>query len=233
MSVRDGLQRRCCMTDEVRIQELERRVAALEEALFRTHKARKAIESIIKKWPGDFSIQQIESALKEFFPDVARTIKPYGVDTRVRALVKAGALLKVTDGTGCVASIYRLIGEVPNMVKPGRKYNRQAEYESGFRNIVRTALRDLPEQFNLADLRKWMADNIPDVKIPYGSISSTLYKLQQQDELVVVKKAHTVPLKIYARGSRVVMPSGEEAKAMELAWETFKKEMEQERSEAA
>ena len=45
--------------------ELQRRVAALEEMVFRKHAARIAILDLLRAWPGPFTVQQIEAALKE------------------------------------------------------------------------------------------------------------------------------------------------------------------------
>ena len=203
--------------------ELQRRVAALEEMVFRTHRSRNAILKLLAEWPGPFTVQQIESALKEREPEISAGLKPYAIASTIARLEKSGTVSRITNGTGCVASIFQVIGQIPKAGgRPGRQFNRKADYESGFRNIVRTALADLPPVFTLDDLRKWVTANLPDVQIPYGSWSSTLYKLQQHGELDVVKMSHRLRGKVYARGSRRVAPSGDEVKALEQSWQNFR-----------
>lgn len=205
--------------------DLQRRVAALEEMVFRTHRARKIILQTIEAWPGPFTAQQIETAIKEFHPEVFSGLKPYAVTNQITRLEKTSAVVRENTGRGQIATIFRTVGKIAEASRPGPKYGRRANYESGFRNIVRSALRDLPEPFMLQDLRDWMKQNLPGVEIPYGSWSSTLYKLQQQGELVCLArkgKNTSCNRKIYGRGPVRVTPTGDEMKEMEQAWREFR-----------
>lgn len=209
--------------------DLVRRVAALEEMVFRTSRTRRAILRVLASWPGPFTVQQIQQALSEYYPDVAREMKPHAVSNTIKRLEKSGHVILVNEGKGQVAAIYETVGEInPEEGRRGAKYGRRANYESGFRNIIRRALPDLPDEFTLDDVRQWIKDNLPGVRIPYGTWSSTLYKLQQQGELVVVKnrgKNVSVNRKVYARGPVRVAPTGEEVRELQAAWEEFRKRM--------
>jgi len=210
------------------LHELRRRVAALEEFIFRTKRAKNCILGIIEKWPGPFTIQQIDQAIREFNPQVAAELKPYAVANKVHQLERDGDVVRTINGSCCVASVFELIGE-PRKGRPGREYNRKAQYESGFRSIVRSALDDLPDQFTLADLRAWMAQHMPDgPRIPYGSWSSTLYKLQQNQELICVKGKGSncsTERKIFTKGPKRVGASGEELRDIEASYAEFRKSM--------
>lgn len=218
---------------ELEIAELRRRVHALEEQVFRKHAARRAVEKIVEAWPGPFTIQQIEAALKHSDPAVAAEMKTYAVPQLVGRWEKAGIVQRVHAGQGSVGSVFALVGSFQPGVRPGKRYGRTAKYETGFRSIVRQALADadFPPRFTLDDLRAWMKEKLPFTEIPYGSWSSTLYKLQQQGELVVVENRNkhcSVNRKVYARGKVQVLPTGEEKQAMadaEKAWREFRQTM--------
>lgn len=212
------------------VADLKRRVSALEEMAFRKHRHRRCLERIVEKWPGPFTCQQIQEAVKEFHPEIFSELKPYAVSSFLGSLERAGSIARTTDGgTGCLSTVYELVGQIVDCGKrPGTKFNRRSRYESGFRHIVRTALADLPEEFTLEDLRGWMAKHMPDTKIPYGSWSSTLYKLTQSQELICIKGRGTncsAERKVFTRGPRRVAASGEEFRELEASWMEFRKSM--------
>ena len=211
------------------VLELKRRVSALEEMLFRTHRIRKAIDHVVNNWPGPFTVQEIEKAIREFHAEVWREMKPYAVSNAVRALEKTGVVIRLNDGKGCNSAMFQRTRDVPDITKrPGKPFNRQAPYESGFRAIVRKAIDDLPSEFTLADLRAWMDKNMPTARIPYGSWSSTLYKLTQSQELICTKGRGSncsAKRKAWTRGPMRVAPSGEELRDIESAWSEFRKSM--------
>jgi len=214
---------------EQELQELRRRVASLEEMIFRKHRARRCMERIVQAWPGPFTVQQIDKALAEFHPEIHRELAPYAVSSFVNSLLRASVITRLTDGAGQVAALFERIGEVPDCTRrTGRKFNRRAAYESGFRHIVRSALDDLPAEFTLQDLREWMEKQMPHARIPYGSWSSTLYKLTQSGELICVKGRGSncsARRKVWKRGPRKVAPSGEEVRELEAAWARFRSSM--------
>jgi hypothetical protein len=215
--------RTCCCEH---CAELLRRVGALEEMVFRKHAVRKTVLRIIASWPGPFTPQQIFDAVKVFAPDQAAGMKQHAIDGTLRQLERDGVLDRSVEGNGRNASVFEVIGDVPDGCgRPGPKYGRKATYESGFRNILRAALAELPKEFRLDDLKKWLVEKMPSAQIPYGSLSSTLYKLEQSNELVVVKRAHYLRGKIYTRGPKHVTPTGEEMRELEQAWQEFRSGM--------
>jgi hypothetical protein len=182
---------------------------------------RRRLFGLVRAWPGPFNAMQVLEAM------LAKTSFRTTIATILQSLYRLerkGVILRTHQGRGRVGNIWELAVKQPDEL--AKRRNRQADYESGFRHIVRAALADdaFPKEFTLADLKGWMAIHMPHVQVPYGSWSSTLYKLQQAGELRVVKAAHTVPLKVYGRGERVVMPSGEELDGIEKAWLQFKEE---------
>ncbi len=206
--------------------DLLRRMAALEEQVFRKHSARNAIFRVIDAWPGPFTPQQILKALLEFEPEVAAGLKQFAVDQQIKKLERDGVVSRTVQGNGRNAAVFEVVGEMPKTCgRPGPKYGRRASYESGARNIIRTALNDLPEEFNLDDFKAWCEKKIPDVQIPYGSLSSTLYKLEQSEELVCSRRRHYLRGKYWKRGPKRVMPSGDEIKELEKAWQEFRSGM--------
>ncbi len=206
-------------TAEVRLSELEERVRRLEAMTFKRQGLTAALLGMVRAWPGPFNAMQVLETMHEKTPFGANISS---VLQSLYKLERKGLIIRTHQGRGRVGNIWELTARPPDPLAARR--NRQADYESGFRHIVRGALADaqFPKEFTLADLRNWMATNLPNVRVPYGSWSSTLYKLQQAGELVVLKKAHTVPLKVYGRGERVVMPTGEELTGLERAWKEFK-----------
>lgn len=144
----------------------QRRVAALEEMLFRKHRARKAASRSrapcgppSRRWPP--------------------RLRPYAVSQMISSWEKKEVLARTVRGKGQCASVYVVIGQ------------------------------------------------FPCTEIPYGSWSSTLYKLQQAGELAVhtANKNTSIKRKLYGRGARRVLPTGEEMReiaAAEKAWREFR-----------
>lgn len=216
-----------------RLDELERRINSLEAVTYKRGVLARAIWSVIEKWPGPFTGQQIRKAVQEFHPG-ALPAKDYSqVENYIGKLEKQSRVIRIQQGKGRNGSVFTKASSPPSGAgKTGSKLNSRRSYESGFRALVRCALGDLPKQFTLYDLRRWFAENKPGVQIPSGSWSSTLYKLQQRDELIVVKNSHSVKHKVYARGPVRIGPSGDEMKQLEKNWEDFKVEMEREKQNA-
>lgn len=204
-----------------RLAALEGRVAVLEATTYKRAGVQTTVDRLVENWPGPFTSQQILDALKEVRPDLAEAGK-HAAGQRLYKLEKMGRITRTHQGCGRVATIWERSPAAPNP-----KVGKKTDYESGFRSIVRTAMAssELPEEFTLADIQAWMARNLPNTKVPYGSWSSTLYKLQQRQELVVHKPAHTVPLKVYKRGPRVVTPTGDELRELEVSWAAFKEQL--------
>ncbi len=88
-------------------------------------------------------------------------------------------------------------------------------------------MEELPAEWTILDLRRWVAEKAPSARVPYGSWSSTLYKMTQQRELRVVRGGGRGPaLKVYARGDRRIGPTGEEIRELEAAWREFRAQIE-------
>src|SRR6266567_1325142 len=197
---------------EARFAELEERIRKLEAVTYKQQGITAALRGLVGVWPGQFNAMQMHAAMHErtqFKPSMATLMQA------IYKLEKKEVITRVHQGRGRVGNIWeRRTAAAPD--ERAARMNRQHSYESGFRHIVRSALADpaFPKEFTLADVQTWMATNLPNTQVPYGSWSSTLYKLQQQGELIVVKPAHTTPRKVYARGERVVMPSGDELRDM-------------------
>lgn len=204
-----------------RIDRLERRVLSLEGATFKRGALARAVRHVIAKWPGPFTAQQIRDAVYEFFPEVKPVEEHHQIEVLIQRMDKQGQITRTFEGRGPSANIYVFNPEVA----PARKGNKRgchAANESGFRNIVRRALEDLPEQWRLEDLRRWVDANLPDARIPYGSWTSTLYKLTQAGELEVRGHRHYEGGKVYSRGPKRVMPSGAELSDLDKAWTDFR-----------
>jgi hypothetical protein len=213
------------MTPAEEITELKRRLSALEEMVFRRHRVRCAVLRIIEIWPGPFTVQSVEDVLKLKYPEAAAEMKPYEVSGHLRKLEKAGHVARTNEAAGAMAAIYHFVS-LPPLGRPGPKFSRRAAYESGFRAMVRRALDDLPPEFTLLDIQEWMANHLPEAKIPYGSWSSTLYKLTQSGELVCIRGRGTncsARRKVWKIGSVRVTPTGAEAQELETAWREFRK----------
>jgi hypothetical protein len=205
------------------VAALRGRVLKLEECVFKRHRLSLVIKELVERWPGPFTAQQIRQAIRERHPDALEPNDNYRVEAKLRWMEKAGFIVCTHRGNGRLGSIYERAANGPALRFHGNKMNVKHSYESGFRHIVRTALNDLPAEFRLDDLRKWMAEHMPEADIPYGSWASTLYKLQEADELVVVKRSHYNCGKVYARGPKRVAPDGDEIRALEASWQEFRK----------
>jgi len=208
------------MTIEDRLSALEGRVRALEGVIYKRGGVGAAVKRLVEQWPGPFTFQQIHEAVikQKGLEDVL--LPP--VQQRLYKM-EQGFIIRTHQGTGCVSNIFERCHR-PNDPSSNRT-NRKTDYESGFRHIIRSALasEDLPEVFGLEDIQKWMAIHMPAVQVPYGSWSSTLYKLQERGELIVVAQKHTTKLKRYRRGEKVIQASGEEMAELEKAWSDFRK----------
>jgi hypothetical protein len=212
------------MNLEERVAALEGRLRSVEAVMFKRGGVSGMVGRLVRDWPGPFTFQQVHEAVcKQPGMEDAKLSQ---CQQRLYKMEKQGLIIRTHQGRGSVANIFERAAHAPQDVS--RRVNRRHDYESGFRHIVRSAMasEDLPEEFTLADVQRWMAAHMPEVKIPYGSWSSTLYKLQGQGEIVVAKQRHTTRLKVYRRGERVVMPSGEEMAELEKSWTDFKKKFE-------
>jgi hypothetical protein len=211
-----------------KVQDLEARLSHLEGVTYKRAGLGTAIKRLISSWPGPFTAQQLWTALGEVRPDLINGYKEGSMTVVLLKLEKQGIVLRIHNGCGQVATIWEKAARTEaGAGNPGGKLGRRHDYESGFRSIVRAAIAspELPEQFTLGDIRAWVSKHMPNTQIPYGSWSSTLYKLQQHNELLVVKAAHTVPRKVYRRGQVVVNASGEELAETERAWSEFKRSL--------
>ncbi len=219
------------MSEELlnRIAELERRVLSLEGLLHKRGGLAGVVRHIVKNWPGPFTAQQIRDAVYKYYPNHKPIEEHHQIEVIITRIEKQGFICKTFEGRGPSANIYEIVQEPPaGAGRKGTKLASHAGNESGFRNIVRGALDELPEKFTLADLKKWLAEKMPDAQIPQGSWSSTLYKLTQSEELICVKGSGTnvsANRKLWTRGPRRVTPSGDELRDVEKAWLDFRSQM--------
>ena len=214
------------MNLEERLAELERRIVAIEGYMWKRGGLGKAVREMVDKWPGPFTAKQITAAVYEVHPEL-RPAKEYGqVSTIMQRLVKQQLITETFRGAGPNPNIYERNTNPPlGAGVKGMKTNTHRDNESGFRGIVRSALDELPAEWTINELRAWVALKAPDAVIPYGSWSSTLYKLTQSKELVVVRgggRGRGSALKVYGRGPRRITPSGEELRDLEKSWQDFR-----------
>lgn len=215
------------MSEEIlkRIAALESEVLSLKAMVFKTSALRQAVERIIALWPGPFTARQISEVMRERHPELAATMNHFTLETKIATLAKSGFLIRTFQGRGPQPSIYEVNPTPPESAgRKGNKRNNHHDYESGFRAVVRLALDDLPRHFKLTDLQAWVKEHKPDLNVPQGSWSSTLYKLCEQGELEVVKFAHRgKTLKEYTRTEKRIAPSGAEMGELEQAYAEFRK----------
>lgn len=208
---------------EQELAELRRRILALEEMVFRRHRVALVVKDVVTKWPGAFSAQQIDAAIAEFHPALHAEMKGYAVEQQLKRMQRDRKLRIIHHAAGQNPNIYERTEHFEAAVS--RRFNKHHDYESGLRSIVRQALKELPEEFTLDDVRAWKEKHYPDVNIPHGSWSSTLYKLEQAGELDVVKKAARVSRKIYTRGAKQVLPDWSLLSDLKTAWADFRSQM--------
>jgi hypothetical protein len=207
-----------------RLALLERRVLSLEGKVYHNGAVARAVREVVSKWPGPFTANQIREAVYELQPDLRPPRELNQVHVIVGRMEKAGEVICVTRGAGPTPNIYERASCPPARAgKSGSRLGVKAGNESGFRSIVRGALEELPAEFTVADLRAWMSKRCPEARIPYGSWSSTLYKMQKQKELIVVRNAGcSIGLKVYGRGPRRISSTGAELRELEESWREFR-----------
>ena len=214
-----------CPDCQARIAELEKRILALEANVFKTRGLTIALHTIIHRWPGPFTAQQVREVLYERYPEFARMENHSTVETKIHRMVKQNLVTITQQGLGPHPTIYEITGDWQPGVKAarGQKRGGRHDYETGFRSVVRHALDHLPAHFKLTDLKAWVAANLPDLRVPDGSWSSTLHKLVETEELTVVKYPHRgKTLKEYARTAKRVAPSGEQLNQLQQAYREFR-----------
>ena len=207
-----------------RIDALERRLLTLEAVWHKSSAIANGVDSIIARWPGPFTARQVHEALLAEHPELGNMIEHHKVEPKIHRMAKAGLLLVTFQGAGPHPTIYERNPNPPAAAgQPGAKRGARHDYESGFRAVVREALEVLPERFTLADLQAWVAEHKPALVVPEGSWSSTLRKLIDLEELVVVERGtRGRTLKKYSRTEKRVAPNGDELRSLELAWKEFR-----------
>jgi len=212
------------LTEQVSL--LSRRMLALEAIVMKRGGLAAVVRKVVNSWPGPFTANQIRDAVYEFFPDHKPVEEHHQVGVIIQRMERQLQIIRTFAGRGPQANIYERVLNPPKAAgHGGNKLGVHAKNESGFRNIVRAALNELPEEWRLPDLREWVGKKMPEARIPYGSWTSTLYKLTQSGELKVRGHRHFEGGKIYSRGEKIVLPSGDELKDLELAWAEFRKQM--------
>ena len=211
-----------------RIAALEARVLSLEGAVFKTRGLTIALQEIVSRWPGPFTAAQVREVLYSRHPELKPMEATHTVEVKLAKMEKQGFIVCTFRGAGPHPNIYEVVpGWKPGDRGPkGTKRGTHHKHESGFRSIVRQALDQLPARFTLVDLKRWVKTNLPEVEIPEGSWSSTLRKLVENEELVVVKFGHRgKTLKEYSRTEKRVAPSGDEIKVTEQAYREFRESL--------
>lgn len=208
------------------MDQLERRVQTLEAATRKRSALGNAVRATIDKWPGPFTARLLCEALRQYHPEALPARDTYQVQRLLQRLERSGWLTRTSQGRGAHASVY----ERTAMQAPPRLGRRRA-YESGFRALVRRALDELPKEFGLAELKAWVAAHAPQVRIPEGSWSSQLWKMEQAGELAVAHPAGRLDRKLYTRGRVRIGPNGQERTELETAWSEFREQMEREKKQ--
>ena len=209
---------------EKQVADLAARLRSVEGLVMKTKALKVAMMEIIERWPGPFTLQQVRDTLYELHPDLKPIEEHHTLESKLGRLEKQGVIICTFRGQGPQPNIYRRAQHPPSDAgRRGAKMGSKRDYESGFRSVVRSALEDLTGRFTLIDLKSWVAKHAPDLRVPEGSWSSTLYKLVQLGELKVVRYAHRgKTLKEYERTEKRVSPSGEELRDLEKAWLDFR-----------
>ena len=209
-----------------KLQNLERRIVSLEGVIHKRGGLASAVRRVVEMWPGPFTATQIRDAVYETTPDLRPVVENYQVEATVRKMEKQSLILCTMRGAGPNPNIYEINPSPPaSACKSGMKWNAHRDNESGFRGIVRAALDELPAQWTIEDLRKWVGEKLPNTTIPYGSWSSTLYKMTQQEELTVVRgggRGKGSTLKVFIRGPRQIAATGQEVRELEASWKEFR-----------
>lgn len=205
-----------------RIATLEERVLTLESVSHKSSARANAVNTLVAGWPGPFTAQQIHAAVNERWPELRAPINAIGV--KLSRMEKQGIIIRTFQGRGPHANIYvRSEEPAAQAGRPGSRRGRRDAYESGIRAVIREAIDDLPAEFTQPEVRAWVAAHRPALVVPEGSYSSTLYKLTQLKELVVVRGGRrSRGLKFYARGPVRVAPNGDEVRELETAWREFR-----------
>lgn len=216
---------------EERLAQLERRVLSLEGRVYHAGALARAVRQVVERWPGPFTAHQIRDTVYDLQPGLRPVTEHDQVALLLCRMEKAGQVVCTERGAGPNPNIY-VRAECPPSEggKRGAKFGHRRDYESGFRGIVRVAMDELPEEWTILDLRDWVAKRLPETQVPYGSWSSTLYKLTQQEELVVVRggRKNGAGLKVYKRGPRRIGVTGQELTELESAWKEFRAQIETE-----
>jgi hypothetical protein len=209
-----------------RLAELERRVLSLEGKIYHSGAMARAVREVVSKWPGPFTAMQIRDAVYELQPDLKPPRELNQVHVIVGRMEKAGQIVCTFRGAGPTPNIYKRVTCPPAKAGvAGARFGRKDGNESGFSGIMRAALEDLPMEFTIEDLKKWVGEKLPSAKIPAGTWSSTLFKMQTRRELVVLRNGgrSRLGLKVFGRGPRRISPTGDEVRQLEEAWKEFRK----------
>lgn len=208
-----------------RIEALERRVLTLDAAMHKTSALANAVRSVIARWPGPFTAQQIRAAVMELYPGLMQIEQRQSVESKIHRMVKQGQAVCLVRGAGPPPSIYERVATPPPVAgRKGAKSGARHSYETGFRAIVREFLMEREGEFTLVDLQRWVAERHPDLRVPEGSWSSTLHQLTELGELRVTRRPNRgKTLKTYERTSKRVAPSGAELREVEAAWREFRR----------
>ncbi len=135
------------------VEELERRLVALECYVYKKGGLARAVREVISKWPGPFTADLIRTAVYELNPNL-QPLTPerysHEVSSIICRLERAGQVIRTAQGTGPLPNIW-IRSECPpeQAGKRGSRFGRKDEYESGFRGMVRQAMESLPEVWTI------------------------------------------------------------------------------------
>jgi len=213
-----------------RLAALERRVLSLEGRIYHNGGLSSGVRRVVGSWPGPFTAELIRRAVYELHPELKPVTEEHQVSCLLTRMEKAGEIICTSRGAGPTPNIYIRASRPPASAgRSGGKFGTRHDGESGFRGIVRQAMDDLPKAFTLIELRAWVAKHAPSAVVPDGTWSSTLYKMTQQQELVVISPqskvdGHRRRVKVYGRGPRRIGLTGDEIGELEAAWKAFRAE---------
>lgn len=216
---------------EEKFARLERRVLAIEGKLFHAGHLSMAVRTAVEAQDGEFTSSQIRDVVYLRHPHLKPEEDQGQVAVVLRRLELAGQVVCVEKGRGPKPNVYLRGKGSMRPVRAGSKRGQKHGHESGFRSVVRAALSSgkLPDPFTVRDLRDWCAEHSPEVRVPYGTWSSTLYKLEQSGELVALQER--VPsrqfgsLKAFRVGPVRVAPSGDVPTEKEADWASLRESM--------